>query len=342
MSLEKDYLKDLFTDEVKGCLEGDFSGSYNDLSDKPTIPTVPSKVSAFTNDAGYLTQHQDISGKADASDLTSHTGNSTVHITADERTKWNKNTTDISNLSEEIVNHSNNKIDKTGITLDKHTDGLIYIFVDGQPKGNGIEITGEVVEGDVIGYVDANNVVVLSGNLAYGTYNVKYEMTDGTTVNIGEMTLKEQEVEPDLSGNLVLISIDSDGNIYNTNGYRNGYYASSSGMSDSSDSACVVTGLIPNVLKSTSDSIYVKGATLDTSQSHVRFAGFTNASTILGAIYNASNWTNRFNIETLGDNYYKLTPTDNFVSSGYANCEYFRMSLVGTGENLVISKNPIE
>lgn len=29
------------------------------------IPTVPSNVSAFTNDAGYLTQHQDISGKLD-------------------------------------------------------------------------------------------------------------------------------------------------------------------------------------------------------------------------------------------------------------------------------------
>lgn len=41
------------------------SGSYNDLSDKPTIPTVPTNVSAFTNDAGYLTQHQDITGKAD-------------------------------------------------------------------------------------------------------------------------------------------------------------------------------------------------------------------------------------------------------------------------------------
>ena len=33
------------------------SGSYNDLSDKPTIPTVPTNVSAFTNDAGYLTQN---------------------------------------------------------------------------------------------------------------------------------------------------------------------------------------------------------------------------------------------------------------------------------------------
>lgn len=32
-----------------------FSGSYNDLSNKPTIPTVPTNVSAFTNDAGYIT-----------------------------------------------------------------------------------------------------------------------------------------------------------------------------------------------------------------------------------------------------------------------------------------------
>lgn len=45
------------------------SGSYNDLSNKPNIPTVPSNVSAFTNDAGYLTEHQDISGKANSNDL---------------------------------------------------------------------------------------------------------------------------------------------------------------------------------------------------------------------------------------------------------------------------------
>ena len=47
--------------------KSDFSGNYNDLTNKPTIPTVPTNVSAFTNDAGYLTQHQDISGKLDTS-----------------------------------------------------------------------------------------------------------------------------------------------------------------------------------------------------------------------------------------------------------------------------------
>ena len=43
------------------------SGSYNDLTDKPIIPTVPTNVSAFTNDAGYLVA-ADVAGKADKSD----------------------------------------------------------------------------------------------------------------------------------------------------------------------------------------------------------------------------------------------------------------------------------
>ena len=45
------------------------TGNYNDLTNKPTIPTVPTNVSEFVNDAGYLTAHQDISGKANIADL---------------------------------------------------------------------------------------------------------------------------------------------------------------------------------------------------------------------------------------------------------------------------------
>ena len=36
------------------------SGSYNDLSNKPTIPVVPTNVSAFTNDAGYLDTNEEL------------------------------------------------------------------------------------------------------------------------------------------------------------------------------------------------------------------------------------------------------------------------------------------
>ena len=36
-------------------LPAGFDGNYNSLTNKPTIPTVPTNVSAFTNDAGYIT-----------------------------------------------------------------------------------------------------------------------------------------------------------------------------------------------------------------------------------------------------------------------------------------------
>lgn len=58
-----------------------FSKSYNDLTDKPTIPEIPTNVSAFTNDAGYLTTQSpalgeyakktDIEGFATKDDLSS-------------------------------------------------------------------------------------------------------------------------------------------------------------------------------------------------------------------------------------------------------------------------------
>ena len=35
-----------------------FSGDYNDLTNTPTIPTVPTNVGAFTNDAGYITAEE--------------------------------------------------------------------------------------------------------------------------------------------------------------------------------------------------------------------------------------------------------------------------------------------
>lgn len=44
------------------------SGSYNDLSNKPSIPTVPTAISAFTNDSGYL-KAADITDKANSADV---------------------------------------------------------------------------------------------------------------------------------------------------------------------------------------------------------------------------------------------------------------------------------
>lgn len=56
--------------------KSNFSGNYNDLTNKPTIPTVPTKVSAFTNDAGYLTEHQPL--KTINGESLAGTGNITI------------------------------------------------------------------------------------------------------------------------------------------------------------------------------------------------------------------------------------------------------------------------
>lgn len=82
------------------------SGSYADLSDKPIIPTVPTDVSAFVNDAGYLTQHQSLAAyvksaelktvakSGNYSDLTGTPGNATASaaglMSAEDKAKLDK------------------------------------------------------------------------------------------------------------------------------------------------------------------------------------------------------------------------------------------------------------
>lgn len=100
-----------------------FSGSYNDLTNKPTIPTVPSNLSSFTDDLGsspththsqYLTEHQDISGKVDkeagkglsSNDFTTTYKNNVDSNTSARHTHSNKtvldgiSSSDITNWSE--------------------------------------------------------------------------------------------------------------------------------------------------------------------------------------------------------------------------------------------------
>ena len=64
------------------------SGSYNDLTNKPTIPVVPTNVSAFTNDAGYLTS-------APVTSVNGQTGEVTgLQTTANKVTSLSSSSTD--------------------------------------------------------------------------------------------------------------------------------------------------------------------------------------------------------------------------------------------------------
>ena len=120
------------------------SGNYEDLSNKPAIPSVeglakttdiPTKVSELTDSADYAKTadvNDSISalqtGKADASDLTAHTNDTDIHVTAENKATWNTvsdkvdkedgkglSANDYTNEEKALVGTIEDKINKTSI-----------------------------------------------------------------------------------------------------------------------------------------------------------------------------------------------------------------------------------
>lgn len=68
--------------------------------------------------------------------------------------------------------------------------------VDYFTEADKAELVAMVIESlggnPVFGYVDENNNIIVQGNLGDGTYSVKYEMEDGSTVDIGQLVLTDE------------------------------------------------------------------------------------------------------------------------------------------------------
>lgn len=74
----------------------------------------------------------------------------------------------------------------------------------------------EELGGNPIFGVDEDNNIIISGDLEEGVYTVKYEMDNGTSINIGKLTIGEII-------NQITHSIDSTGNPFNNGtGYKTG------------------------------------------------------------------------------------------------------------------------
>ncbi len=149
--------------------------------------------------------------------------------------------------------------------------------------------------------------------------------------------------------NLVPTSLDTDlAAVYNGVGYANDMRISA--YNASAGAGHVATGIMPYAKKAdgTFPVLYVKGAELDTTKSYVRATCIQNVSELyatasaVGGGSGQTAWEYWFVIETLGERYYKLTPTDD-LNAISANTKYIRMSLYGTGDGLIITADePIE
>jgi len=99
------------------------TGSYNDLDDKPSIPD---STSDLTNDSGFLTSHQDISGKLDKSLGTGEKNLNVVtdasgNIVTEAKPTIPSKVTDLSDASNYIQKSSTNGLVKHDGTIDTNS-----------------------------------------------------------------------------------------------------------------------------------------------------------------------------------------------------------------------------
>lgn len=185
-----------------------------------------------------------------------------------------------------------------------------------------------------MGGVDVTDTVYSNGTITIGNVTGNIVITATAIVEdfeYGEFT------------NLVPTSTVLGGTaIYNGTGYKDGYRISG-GTGEAALAGYVTTGVMPYAITNEDDKysfpvIYIKGATLDLSDSACRWTGINanNASryeTNGGASATANQITHYFTVEELGTQYYKLTP----VRGNFDSICAMKMSLKGSGAKLIIT-----
>ena len=125
-----------------------------------SMPTVPTNVSAFTNDAGYLTQHQDISGKLDASEK--GVANGVAELDSTGKVPASQLPAGQTTVSKIMMNSTEMPMDSSGVVnlgtvITQHQD--ISGKVNSSEKGaaNGVaelDANGKVPSSQLPSYVD--------------------------------------------------------------------------------------------------------------------------------------------------------------------------------------------
>jgi hypothetical protein len=164
-----------------------------------------------------------------------------------------------------------------------------------------------IKNGGVVGFVDENNNIVLTGNIADGEYTLKYENVDGTYTDIG--TLEVGAVEPEEPDIPTIINLATpDANASGETAWQSGGWCNDSYMAGSSYAYRAATdGKITTntIAVEHGDVIYVKGikynagtfpqiAIFDADGTHIRHgyasSGLQNAIKDVTGTEDADYW----------------------------------------------------
>lgn len=290
-------------------------GRIDDLAKKTEIPN---KISQLVNDSGFINGYTET--------------DPTVPEWAKAATKPAYNANEIGGMEDYIEKHK--------ISLGLHTDGLLYIFVDGALVGEGIALQGGAI-GDVIGTLDENNNIILTGDLADGTYTLKYENADGTYSEIGSLVVAEAPEEPTYTNFAVPTdsSTQADweaGNWCNESfigGSSYGYRAAAGTSRVTTNTFAVENG----------DTIYVKGINYSTdvsTQTQVALLDADGERIYHGKIDTVAN--NQYITEvvgTEGEDYFSFKNCN--TNEGDWGTRFIRLAgfLSGTAADVIITRN---
>lgn len=152
-----------------------FSGAYADLTGKPTIPTVPTTVSSFTNDSGYITGYT-----VTESDVTAH--EAALTITESQ----------ISDLQSYLTSETTTSIALNSNSLD---------FTDE---------TGTVTSIDLSAYLDEDSRAITSGTLNPATGIVTFTRDDASTFTLDLSTLLDDGPVVSVAGKTGVVTLTAD------------------------------------------------------------------------------------------------------------------------------------
>lgn len=219
-----------------------------------------------------------------------------------------------------IKDENGNIIDIPALRGKDGRDGENYVLTPDDKDEIASLAVIKLKDGGVVGYVDENNNIILSGNLADGTYTLKYENEDGTYTDIGTIEVDES-VEPDIPDvpdtptytNLATPDATATGQT----AWESGGWCNDSYMAGSSYAYRAATdGRITTNTFSVEygDTIYVKGITyssgattqiaiFDANGTYIKHASAYNMATSQGFIddFNATDGSDYWNFKNALD-----------------------------------------